>query len=107
MSGDTVDSDRRFGSSASISTLQVLRQAFTGSDVILNALDIEGVRMRDSTSRGALVKSNDGLFLLADSTGGTVFQNSNDLANDFSRMLRQQEFVYILGFQKTVTNPGK
>ncbi len=40
MSGDTVDSDRRFGSSASISTLQVLRQAFTGSDVILNALDI-------------------------------------------------------------------
>jgi VWFA-related protein len=105
--GDTVDTDRRFGSSASINTLQVLRQAFTGSDVVLNALDIEGVRFQESSSQGALVKSNDGLFLLADPTGGTVFKNSNDLANDFSRMLHQQEFVYILGFQNKVTNPGK
>ena len=105
--GETVDSDRRFGSSASLNTLQVLRQAFTGSDVVLNALDIEGVRFQDSTSQGALVKSNDGLFLLANPTGGTVFKNSNDLSADFTRMLHQQEFVYILAFQNKVTNPGK
>ncbi len=65
------------------------------------------MRVQDSTSRGELIKSSDGLFLLADPTGGTVFKNSNDLDNDFSRMLRQQEFVYILGFQTTVVSPGR
>ncbi len=107
MSGQMLDMDRRYGSNTGLSSLQVLQQAFTGSDVTLNAIDILGVRAQVSTSRGELASTNDGLFLLANPTGGTVFQNSNDLGNDFSRMLHQQEFVYILGFQNTVTSPGK
>lgn len=107
MSGKALDMDRRYGSNSSISALQVLKQAFTGSDVILNAIDIQGVRQQAATSRGELDSSNGGLYLLANPTGGTVFTNSNDLTDNFSRMLHQQELVYLLGFQKTVTNPGR
>ncbi len=102
-----LDMDQRYGSSMSLTSLQVLTQAFTGSDVTLNAIDIQGVRAQISTQRGDLQSSNDGLYLLANPTGGTVFQNSNDLSDNFARMLHQQEFVYVLGFQTTVTNPGK
>jgi hypothetical protein len=75
--------------------------------VTLNAIDIQGLRAQISTGQGDLQSSNDGLHLLATPTGGTVFQNSNDLTDNFARMLHQQEFVYVLGFQTTVTDPGK
>jgi VWFA-related protein len=107
MKGNNVDSDRRFGSTASLNILQVMRQAFTGSDVILNAIDLAGVRSADSNTMGALNKTSDGLSLVAEPTGGTVFKNSNDLSTNFSRMLHQQDYVYVLGFQSSVTSPGK
>jgi VWFA-related protein len=107
MDGKMLDMDRRYGSNTELNSLQILQQAFTGADVTLNAVDILGVRGQVATSRGELVASNDGLFLLANPTGGTLFENSNDLTNDFARMLHQQEFVYVLGFQTTVRNPGK
>lgn len=107
MDGKMLDMDRRYGSNTEMSSLQVLQQAFTGSDVTLNAVDILGVRGQVSTSRGELASTNDGLFLLANPTGGTLFENSNDLSDDFTRMLHQQEFVYVLAFQSTVKNPGK
>jgi VWFA-related protein len=106
-SGKPIDMDRRYGSNSSLTALQVLKQAFTGSDVTLNAIDILGVRLQSGNFHGELTATNGGLFLLANPTGGTVFQNSNDLAGNFSRMLHQQEYVYVLGFQTTVTNPGK
>jgi VWFA-related protein len=107
MNGKALDMDRRYGSNSSISALQVLKQAFTGSDVILNAIDIQGVRQQSATSRGELDSSNGGLYLLANPTGGTVFTNSNDLSDNFARMLHQQELVYVLGFQTTVKSPGR
>ena len=107
LDGKMLDMDRRYGSNTEMSSLQVLQQAFTGSDVTLNAVDILGVRGQVSTSRGELASTNDGLFLLANPTGGTLFENSNDLSDDFTRMLHQQEFVYVLAFQSTVKNPGK
>jgi VWFA-related protein len=105
--GKAMDLDRRYGSNTTISALQILKQAFTGADVTLNAIDIQGVRSQADNVRGELTATNDGLYLLANPTGGTVFTNSNDLADNFARMLHQQEFVYVLGFQSTVTSPGR
>jgi len=36
-----------------------------------------------------------------------VFHNSNDLSRDLDRMLRQQEVVYVLGFQAPTTKQGQ
>jgi VWFA-related protein len=105
--GKAMDLDRRYGSNTTLSALQILKQAFTGADVTLNAIDIRGVRTQADNVRGELTATNDGLYLLANPTGGTVFTNSNDLTDNFARMLHQQELVYVLGFQTTVTSPGK
>lgn len=100
-----VDNDTRYGSSTSQSFVSRMAQFFRGSDVVLNAIDIQGVRVQNDAS-GARVNSNAGLALLADPTGGIVFQNANDLTGNFDRMLKAQEFVYVLSFQAPVTKAG-
>jgi VWFA-related protein len=102
-----VDNDNRYGSSKSISMLTMLTDAAKRSDVILDAVDIHGLRSNLDPRKGVSPQSNEGLHLLADSTGGRVFQNSNDLSSDFGRILKSQEVVYILGFQAPVQQPGK
>jgi VWFA-related protein len=102
-----VDSDSRYGSSTSLSLLGEMGRSFRGSDVTLHAVDIRGVRVDNDLQTGATLNSNEGLFLIANPTGGTVLRNSNDLTADLDRMMRQQEVVYIVGFQPPVTSPGR
>lgn len=101
-----VDSDARYGSSSALSLLDRMAQAFRASDVVLHAIDIQGVRVQNDES-GSNLNSNAGLFVISRPTGGEVFQNSNDLKNNFARMLRQQEVVYVLAFQGPSGNSGK
>ncbi len=102
-----VDSDRRFGSSTSQNLLQAMTQAFQASGVVLHAIDLRGLRTLTDLTHGEADDNDDGLFLLARPTGGEVFRNSNDLSDNFARMLHQQDLVYVLGFQAPVVNPGK
>jgi VWFA-related protein len=102
-----VDSDRRFGSSTSQNLLQAMTQAFRASGVMLHAIDLRGLRTLTDLTHGEADDNDDSLFLLARPTGGEVFRNSNDLSDNFARMLNQQEVVYVLGFQAPVVNPGK
>jgi VWFA-related protein len=56
-------------------------------------LPIVSQYVRDSASADA-----DVLAELADATGGTFFQNDNDLREGFRRLASQPEYVYVLGF---------
>jgi hypothetical protein len=102
-----VDNDARFGSTSSLSLLDRMAQAFRASDVVLHAIDIQGVRVQNDVTSGSNLNSNAGLFTIARPTGGEVFQNSNDLKNSFGRMLRAQEVVYVLAFQGPSVSSGK
>ncbi len=102
----SVDSDARYGSVTGLSTLDRMASYFRSSDVVLYAIDIKGVRVQNDVGQGATINSNAGLFALARPTGGLVFENSNDLKNNFARMLRAQEVVYVLGFQAPSAKPG-
>jgi hypothetical protein len=103
---EEIDSDAVFGSAAGLTDLTRLEHAFRGSDVVLSAIDVKGIRGQ-SGQEGVAPQSNDGLFLLARPTGGVVVHNSNDLAGDFHRYLQRQEVVYILGFYAPpATKPG-
>ena len=102
-----VDSDKRYGSSTSMTMVNHLSDVAKRCDVILDAVDIRGVRTDVDASEGYLKKSNEGLHLLANATGGTVFQNTNNLGDDFQRALKRQEVVYVLAFQAPVSDPGK
>lgn len=102
-----LDSDNRYGSASSMSVLQRMVQIAKRSDVIIDTVDIRGIRSQVDARNGFQRQSNEGLHLLANSTGGTVFQNSNDLAGDFQRVVKTQEVVYVLAFQAPVSEPGK
>jgi VWFA-related protein len=102
-----VDNDQRFGSSTTLTLLQRMAKYFHGSDVVLHAIDIQGVRVQNDLQSGAKINSNEGLFLVARATGGTVFHNSNDINADFDKLMRQQEVVYVLGFRAAASEAGK
>jgi VWFA-related protein len=102
-----VDSDKRFGSAGHQRDLAAMADAFRRADVILHAVDIQGVRVQNDLRGGAKLNSNGGLFLLANATGGTVFQNSNDISSEFDKLTRQHEVVYVLGFRAPAGRPGQ
>jgi len=102
-----VDSDRRFGHAGTQRMLQDMSEEFKRADVVLHAVDIQGVRVQNDVRGGTRVNSNDGLFLLAGATGGEVFRNTNDLASDFERLMRLQEVVYVIGFRAPAGKPGE
>jgi VWFA-related protein len=103
---EKVDTDKIYGSSSSMAGIGRMADNFRASNVVLHAIDVQGVRVQNSLDEGSVINSNASLFLLARPTGGEVFQNSNDLHDDFARLLRQQEVVYVLGFHVTDTAPG-
>lgn len=100
-----VDSDARYGNTSSLTVLDRMVQMFKQSDVVLHALDIQGVRVQNDAS-GSRINSNAGLYVLARPTGGEVFQNENNLKTNFNRMLHSQEVVYVLGFQAPMAKAG-
>ena len=102
-----IDMDLRYGSASSLTLVDDMAKICHASDVVLNAVDIQGVRVNNNIEQGAIINSNAGLFLLARPTGGEVFRNSNDVTAQLDHMLRNQEVVYVLGFQPPVTTPGK
>jgi VWFA-related protein len=109
MSGNLfrVDTDARYGSSTSMRMLADMARTLRGSDVVLHAVDIQGVRLQNSIAEGATINSNDALHLLSEPTGGEVFKNSNDVNADLAQMLRRQEVVYVLGFNAPANKSGK
>ena len=102
-----VDNDTRFGNAASTGLLQQFADVCKRSDVVLHAIDIRGTRVQNSVESGSTESSNEALHALAAPTGGTVFQNTNDLTAQFNRMLHQQEVVYVLGINAPASDPGK
>src|SRR3954469_13187342 len=108
MSGNVwrVDTDARYGSSMTMTLLDEMARSLRSSDVVLHAVDIQGVRVQNDEN-GSRINSNDALHLLSRPTGGEVFKNSNDVNADLEKMLRAQNVVYVLGFRAPVSNDGK
>jgi VWFA-related protein len=103
---EKIDTDKMFGNSTAMNRVQRMADSFRAADVVLHAIDVQGVRVQNNLEEGSIINSNGGLFLLSRPTGGEVFQNSNDLHADFDRLLRQQEVVYVLGIHTTDNVPG-
>ncbi|HKO02471.1 MAG TPA: VWA domain-containing protein, partial [Thermoanaerobaculia bacterium] len=100
------DPDARYGTSDSQSAIRRMAHEFRAADVVLHAIDTKGVRVNNDLAHGAKLNSNEALHLLANPTGGAVFQNSNDLGDDLKRMLRAQEVVYVLAFRAAAAKAG-
>jgi len=102
-----VDSDNIYGSASSMSVIDKMAEMAKRSDVILYAVDVKGLRGSMEAASGHEIKSNEGLHLLANATGGVVFQNSNALAADFEKVVKHEEVSYVLAFNAPTSAPGK
>lgn len=109
MSGEiwNVQSDDRFGSATSSSEIGQMAEIFRRSDVTLHAIDIKGLRSDVDASEGTKRSSNEALHMITRPTGGLVFQNASDLSENFARLLKQQETLYLLAFEAKPDKPGK
>lgn len=106
----SANTSARMGSASSNNDVQAMADLFRRSDVVLHAIDIKGIRTGSdaSSAEGTNRTNSEGLNLLTRPTGGTVFKNANDMRENFARMLRQQETIYVLGFAaRSSDKPGK
>lgn len=102
-----VDNDQRFGNTKSGNDLEKMLEALRRADCAVQAVDIGGVRASADDLRAARSAGADGLFIMANSTGGELYQNFNDLGAAMEKMLDRTSVTYVLSFQPEVKQDGK
>lgn len=91
--------DRAIRSSVLINSLDA-RGLYTdaGGDASQITYDMGAGSTRMRYAHEAALTNADVMAELADGTGGTFFQNSNDLVDGFKRLAEAPEYYYVLGF---------
>lgn len=91
-----IDSEERYGSTASLSFFQDMAESFLRSDATIQAVDISNLdRGVTAEARG----SQDSLFMMADETGGELYTNYTDLGEAMEQLLDRTAVTYVLSFQ--------
>lgn len=100
-----VDSDNSFGNNAMQSRLREMLEEFRRADSVLQVVDLGGLRTEASTSsahsnsESDRLKDNvDALFYLANTTGGVLFEQSNDIGTKLTDLLDRSSVTYVLSF---------
>lgn len=97
-----VDNDARFGSTQSGNDLEKMVEEFRRADCVIQAVDIGG--LREAGAKRA--NGQDGLFAMAQQTGGELYRNFNDLSDAMGKMLERTSVTYLLSFQPEVKRDG-
>lgn len=99
-----VDSSQMFGNTRVQDNVEKMLEAFRRSDCIIESVDIGGLRAAGSTDDGrwqSQTQRPNGeatLFLMANDTGGELFQHYNDLGTAMQQMLDRTSVLYLLSF---------
>ncbi len=92
-----VDSNLRFGDTSTQNELGLMLQEFVRADCVIQAVDIGGLRAgADMRPRR---ENKQGLFMMAEGTGGDFFENFNNLTVAMEKMLERTSVTYVLAFQ--------
>jgi len=94
-----VDSDARFGNTELLSDATRLATELGRADCVINAVDISGLTAAEDSRPKGRNPGQDGLFFLANESGGQLFTQENDLAAQFREVLARTEVTYLLTFQ--------
>ncbi|HET9229158.1 MAG TPA: VWA domain-containing protein, partial [Thermoanaerobaculia bacterium] len=101
-----VDSTKRFGDSKTMNDLEAMLEEFRRADCVIQSVDVGGLREGAGPTQ-QWAGGRDSLFLLAESTGGELFENYNDLSAAMEQMLRRTSVTYVLTIQpETVKRDG-
>ncbi|MDX1502472.1 MAG: VWA domain-containing protein [Thermoanaerobaculia bacterium] len=94
-----VDSDDLYGNTSLQSSMSHMLDQFKRSDVVIQAVDISGLRA-DSAAEHRLQNSGEhALFYIADTTGGQLFEDANDFGAELDRVLESSSVTYLLSFR--------
>ena len=93
-----VDSTKRFGDTKTGNDLEAMLEEFRRADCVIQAVDVGGLREGAGPTM-QWAGGRDSLFLLAESTGGELFENYNDLSAAMEQMLRRTSVTYVLTVQ--------
>jgi VWFA-related protein len=100
-----VDSEERYGSTGTLGALETMLEEFRRADCTIQAVDIGGLRAgNDARARAG---GRDSLFMMANETGGELYQNFNDLGGAMNSMLERTSVTYVLAFQPEVELDGE
>lgn len=94
-----VNSDEYFGNRRVTGALDKLVEVLRRGDCILHTVDTSGLRSGGSVAGNAPGGQGGGLFALAKGTGGTYFENFNQLGGAMAELLEQTSSSYLLSFQ--------
>jgi VWFA-related protein len=102
-----IDSDTRYGSTATRTRLLDALSQFNRSDAVLNAIDISGLRSDSDASGSKAGSGTDALFAMAAATDGELIRNANQISGELGKLEQRMELVYLLVYQpKQLTKPG-
>jgi VWFA-related protein len=102
-----IDNDERYGSTKVGTDLEKMLEALRRADCVVEAVDIGGIRASADDLHAARNPGADGLFTIADSTGGEYFGNFNNLAQAMEKVLDSTSVTYVLSFQPDVKRDGQ
>ena len=93
-----VDSEQRYGSTKTATELEKMLEELRRADCVVQTVDIGGLRERGG-AESQFVGGRDSLFMIADGTGGELFENFNNLSAAMDQMLKRTSITYVLAFQ--------
>jgi VWFA-related protein len=97
--------DDRFGDTRSQNAVEKMLEEFRRADCVIQAVDIGGLRAAGAALGAQRASGREGLFNMAKSTGGELFENYNDLSAAMGQMLRRTGITYVLSFQPDDLKP--
>ncbi len=105
---ENIDSDKSFGGSTTQNALGRMLDEFRRAGCVIEAVDVGGLRgTADSqvqqvgtelvdTEPVVANAGQDGLFVMANATGGDLFRNTNDLSGAMQAALAKSSVTYVL-----------
>ncbi|HEY7574018.1 MAG TPA: VWA domain-containing protein, partial [Thermoanaerobaculia bacterium] len=102
-----VDSDARFGNTATRSVLLEALALFARSDAVLDTIDISGLRAESDATGAKAGSGTDALFAMAAATDGDLIRNANQLGGELAKLEERTALVYLLIYQPAqLSKPG-
>lgn len=101
-----INSDSRFGSSASQNRLVNALAGYKRSDTTLHSIDISGLHAEGDVGR-KVGAGADALFAIAAETNGDFIRNANQLGTEIGKIAERTAITYLLVYQpRGLTKPG-
>jgi VWFA-related protein len=92
------NSTTMYGSTTALNLVEGMLEELRRADCVIQAVDIAGLRGQGDLA-GRKPEGQDTLLNFAKSTGGELYENTNNLGGAMQQMLRRTGVTYVLSFQ--------